>query len=128
MYLLVVLQDKWVTALGCAMYTKVYSNSLVSSDDFEVNKTETIIHLMNWRKYKKFNSHCLFSYQIFTSLSSSPQVANNVPSGLKAKCCTGIAVVAFQTQCHDCSGSKIKWNYITLLSLEINSRNISNLR
>lgn len=45
-------------------------------------------------------SQCLFSYQIFTKRSFSPDVAKRVPSGLNARCCTGVAVFAFHTHCH----------------------------
>lgn len=51
----------------------------------------------------------LFSYQIFTRRSFSPHVAKSVPSGLKARCTTGMAVVALHTHCQDvcsCSGNK----------------------
>lgn len=41
---------------------------------------------------------CLFSYQILTSRSFFPDVANRVPSGLNVMWCTGVAV--WQVQMH----------------------------
>lgn len=47
----------------------------------------------------------LFSYQIFTSRSLLPDVANSVPSGLNDMWCTGVAVWHFQTHSHSGSSS-----------------------
>lgn len=76
----------------------------------DVNKTvEDSIYNNCYVTNNLTHLQCLFSYQIFTSRSLSPDVANKVPSGLKARCCTGVAVFAFQTHCQQacsCSWSR----------------------
>lgn len=120
MYLLVVRHDRCVTARGCAIYTKPYSNSTGTSVVLEVNKTESDTkRFCYWKQnHGELFLQCLFSYQIFTRRSFSPEVANKVPSGLKAKCWTGVAVAAFQTQCHAvCSCSINEYEYFKLFSI-----------